>query len=192
MFSGMIFIFAPLVVGYLISIANQSWLDRINRTTSQLIYVILCLMGLSLAALDNLGENLQTIIKYVAVFFTCLGGCNLAVLPLVDKWLPVKTDDKQHAFPLSAMAMESLRLILVVGAGLLAGLLLPMPLGWVDSASEWILFVLLFFIGIQLRNSGLTLRQILVNKHGMVIALVIIASSMLGGLLAAWILDIAP
>ncbi len=68
--------------------------------------------------------------------------------------------------------------------------MLPFSLDWVDTASEWILFVLLFFIGIQLRNSGLTLRQILLNKQGMVIALVIISTSMIGGLIAGKILDI--
>ncbi len=190
MFSGMLFIFTPLVVGYLISIANKSLLDKINTTTSNLIYVILALMGLSLAALDNLGENLQIILKFTAVFFTCLGLANLAVLPFVDKLLPIKTDNTHTKLPLSSMALESAKLILVVGGGLVAGLLIPIDLSWVDTASEWILFLLLFFIGIQLRNSGLTLRQILLNKHGMVIALLIIVSSMVGGAIAAMILDI--
>ncbi|MGY3687536.1 lysine exporter LysO family protein [Vibrio coralliilyticus] len=190
MFSGMIFIFAPLVVGYLISISKPSILDKINATTSNLIYVILALMGLSLAALDNLGQNLQLILQYVAVFFVCLSLSNLAALPFIDKLLPIETDAKQTKLPLSGMAMESAKLIVVVGGGLVAGLMLPLDLSWVDTASEWILFVLLFFIGIQLRNSGLTLRQILLNKHGMIIALVIIATSMIGGAIAAMILDI--
>ncbi|NRF61473.1 lysine exporter LysO family protein [Vibrio coralliilyticus] len=190
MFSGMIFIFAPLVVGYLISISKPSILDKINATTSNLIYVILALMGLSLAALDNLGQNLQLILQYVAVFFVCLSLSNLAALPFIDKLLPIETDAKQTKLPLSGMAMESAKLIVVVGGGSVAGLMLPIDLSWVDTASEWILFVLLFFIGIQLRNSGLTLRQILLNKHGMIIALVIIATSMIGGAIAAMILDI--
>lgn len=115
---------------------------------------------------------------------------NLAALPFIDKLLPIETDAKQTKLPLSGMAMESAKLIVVVGGGLVAGLMLPIDLSWVDTASEWILFVLLFFIGIQLRNSGLTLRQILLNKHGMIIALVIIATSMIGGAIAAMILDI--
>ncbi|WP_261881703.1 lysine exporter LysO family protein [Vibrio pelagius] len=190
MFTGMIFIFAPLVVGYLFSISNEKTLETINRATSSLIYVILGLMGLSLAALDNLGSNLQTILLYTATFFVCLSACNLLALPLIDKALPLKTDSSQKKLPLSSMALESAKLILVVGTGLIAGLLLPIGLTWVDTASEWILFALLFFIGIQLRNSGLTLRQILLNKHGMVIAATIIISSMLGGVMAAYLLDI--
>lgn len=190
MFSGMIFIFAPLVVGYFISISKKSLLDTINTTTSNLIYVILGLMGLSLAALDNLGQNLQVILTYTAVFFSCLSLANLAVLPLIDKLLPIQTDTVSKKLPLSSMALESMKLILVVGGGLMIGLALPLDLSWVDTASEWILFLLLFFIGIQLRNSGLTLKQILLNKHGMVIALLIIVSSMIGGVIAAHILDI--
>ncbi|MDK9763470.1 lysine exporter LysO family protein [Vibrio fortis] len=190
MFTGMIFIFAPLVVGYLFSISNEKTLDTINRATSSLIYVILGLMGLSLAALDNLGSNLQTILLYTATFFVCLSACNLLALPLIDKALPLQTDSSQKKLPLSSMALESAKLILVVGTGLIAGLLLPIGLSWVDTASEWILFALLFFIGIQLRNSGLTLRQILLNKHGMVIAATIIVTSMLGGVIAAYLLDI--
>ncbi|MEZ8689680.1 lysine exporter LysO family protein [Vibrio splendidus] len=190
MFTGMIFIFAPLVVGYLFSISNDQTLEFINRSTSRLIYVILALMGLSLAALDNLGSNLQTILLYTVTFFVCLSVCNLMALPAIDKLLPLKTDSSKKKLPLSSMAMESTKLILVVGSGLIAGLVLPISLDWVDTASEWILFVLLFFIGIQLRNSGLTLRQILLNKHGMVIAITIIVTSMLGGVIAAYILDI--
>ncbi|MEZ9622480.1 lysine exporter LysO family protein [Vibrio sp. 10N.222.55.A3] len=190
MFTGMIFIFAPLVVGYLFAISNAQTLEFINRSTSRLIYVILALMGLSLAALDNLGSNLQTILLYTVTFFVCLSVCNLMALPAIDKLLPLKTDSSKKKLPLSSMAMESAKLILVVGSGLIAGLALPIGLDWVDTASEWILFVLLFFIGIQLRNSGLTLRQILLNKHGMVIAITIIITSMLGGVIAAYILDI--
>lgn len=166
MFSGMLFIFAPLVVGYLIPISQASVLEKINKSTSYLIYVILSLMGLSLAALDNLGSNLQTILLYAGTFFVCLGACNLLALPLVDKLLPLQTDQNQKKLPLSSMALESIKLVVVVGGGLIAGLILPIGLSWVDTASEWILFLLLFFIGIQLRNSGLTLKQILLNKQG--------------------------
>lgn len=189
MFSGMVFIFAPLVVGYLFSINNSKRLEQVNKATSQLIYVILFLMGLSLAALDNLGSNIQQILTYTVTFVALLGGCNLAVLPFIDRTLPLSTEQQHNKLPLSSMAMESLKLVLVVAAGLIIGLVLALNLSWVNTASETILFILLFLIGIQLRNSGLTLRQILLNKHGMIIALVIVVSSMVGGVLASLILD---
>lgn len=190
MLSGMMFIFAPLVVGYLFAIQNKAWLAQLNRATASLVYVILFLMGLSLAALDNLGDNLQLILKYVGVFFVLLGACNLLALPLVDRFLPLETDTSHTKLPLSSMALESVKLILVVGGGLLVGVLFNFDLSWVDTASEWILFLLLFFIGIQLRNSGLTLGQILLNKHGMIIAAVVMVTSWIGGAISALVLDI--
>ncbi|MGL6026143.1 MAG: LysO family transporter, partial [Vibrio sp.] len=189
MLSGMMFIFAPLLVGYLITLDNPLHLHRLSRATAHLVYVILFLMGLSLAGLDNLQANLQTIVNYSAVFFVLLGACNLLALPLIDRYLPLHTDSKHNKPRLSSMILESAKLILVVGAGLIVGIVLNQNLNWVGSASSWILFLLLFFIGIQLRNSGLSLKQILLNKHGMIIAAVIVATSWLGGVLAAWLLD---
>lgn len=188
MFTGMLFIFAPLVLGYLVVVSNQARLHHINKIIEHLVSVILALMGLSLAALDNLNDNLTTILTCSATFFVCLGLCNVAVLPLVDKFIPIDIEGKQVRLPLHLMALDSVKLIAAVGVGLLLGLWLPIDLSWVDGASSWILFILLFFIGIQLRNSGLTLKQILINKQGMCIAFLVIGSSMLGGLMAASLL----
>ncbi|MFA0085683.1 lysine exporter LysO family protein [Vibrio sp. 10N.261.51.F12] len=190
MFSGMLFIFAPLVIGYLFSISRDELLNKINQATSWLIYVILFLMGLSLAALEDFGSNLKTIVTMTVTFFGIISICNLLCLPIIDRVLPLKTETKTSTLPLSKMALESLKLIFVVGSGLAIGLLLPLGLDWVEAASEWILFALLFFIGIQLRNSGLTLKQILVNKQGMAIAVVIVLSSLFGGFIAALVLGI--
>ncbi|OEF25904.1 lysine exporter LysO family protein [Vibrio rumoiensis] len=190
MYSGVFMIFLPLIIGYFIALHNDVWLSRINKTVSYLIYVILFLMGLSLSALDNLSSNLQTILLYTSTFFITIGLCNLAALPFIDKYFPVESTAKGISLPIYMMALESAKLIIVVGAGLLIGLLLPFQLPGINESSEAILLLLLFFIGIQLRNSGLTLRQIILNKRGMMIALVIILTSWCGGILAAYILDI--
>ncbi|MCG7497061.1 lysine exporter LysO family protein [Vibrio sp. Of7-15] len=190
MFSGMLYIFLPLVIGYLIPIKNETILHQVNAQTSRLVLVILGLMGLSLAGLDNLSQNLNQILVYTATFFLSISACNLAVLPLIDRLMPLKSQGNKNKLPLSSMALESVKLIVVVGLGLGIGLTFTMDLSWVDTASELILLLLLFLIGIQLRNSGMTLKQILLNKHGMTIAALVLASSLPGGLIAAFILDI--
>ena len=68
MYSGVFMIFLPLIIGYFISLSNESWLHRISKVVSYLIYVILFLMGLSLSALDNLSANLQTIMLYTPFY----------------------------------------------------------------------------------------------------------------------------
>ena len=190
MFSGMFYIFLPLVIGYLIAVEKAQILNFINTQTSRLVLVILALMGLSLAGLDNLGQNLNQIILYTSVFFVSISTCNLLVLPFVDKMWPTETSQEHRKLPFAKMMLESARLVLVVAGGLAVGLLSGIELGWVDQASEIILLILLFLIGIQLRNSGMTLRQILLNKKGLTIALLIVMTSLPGGLIAATLLDI--
>ncbi|EAX7768100.1 DUF340 domain-containing protein, partial [Salmonella enterica] len=40
------------------------------------------------------------------------------------------------------------------------------------------------------RNSGMTLKQIVLNRRGMMVAVVVVASSLLGGVINAFILDL--
>ncbi|ELR64967.1 Putative surface protein [Photobacterium marinum] len=190
MFSGMLYIFLPLVIGYLIQVDKPSVVEFINTQTSRLVLVILSLMGLSLAGLDNLGQNLNQILIYTFVFFTSISLCNLIALPIIDKLWPTDTSQDHRKLPFIKMVMESVRLVLVVAAGLIVGLMASIDLSWVDKASEVILLLLLFLIGIQLRNSGMTLRQILLNRKGITIALLIVATSLPGGVIAAILLDL--
>ncbi|USD64152.1 lysine exporter LysO family protein [Vibrio sp. SCSIO 43136] len=190
MYSGMLLIFAPLVIGYLLPFSQPRYLEWVQKATHYFIFAILLLMGLSLAALDNLGSNLRSLLMTTATFLAFISVANLAVLPVIDKFMPVQTENKHQKVPFISMVQESVKLVFVVGAGVLIGLVLPLDLSNVDVWSEYILLILLFLIGIQLRNSGLTLRQILLNKHGMTIALVIIISSWVGGLAAAWALGL--
>ena len=109
---------------------------------------------------------------------------------MIDRFMPIASDHKQHKLSILHMMAESLKLVLVVASGLLVGFLLNFYLSWISQASEIILLLLLFFIGIQLRNSGMTLKQIVLNKKGATIALVMIVTSFCGGILAALLLDL--
>jgi uncharacterized membrane protein YbjE (DUF340 family) len=93
---------------------------------------------------------------------------------------------------LAAMAGSlALVAVVVLGVGLgLAGRALPGLHDGAETLAEWVLYALLVLIGCQLRNSGMPLRQILLNRHGLAIALVLAATSLAGGLLAAPLLDL--
>lgn len=190
MLSGILLIFLPLVLGYLIPIKKANILEFINTQTSRLVLVILALMGLSLAGLDNLSQNLGQILLYTFTFFISISVCNLLALPWLDRLWPTPTSHIHRKLPLTKMMLESGKLVVVVALGLIIGLLLNLDLSWVEQASEHILLLLLFFVGIQLRNSGMTLRQIILNKKGVIIAAVILVTSLLGGIIAALLLGI--
>ncbi|MBV7314703.1 lysine exporter LysO family protein [Shewanella sp. NIFS-20-20] len=192
MLSGLLFVLIPLLMGYMFVIKQALWLERINQSCGHLVVVILFLMGMSLAKLDQLGQNLTQILTIAGTLFVCISATNLLALPLLDSlWRPT-VKAQRVPLPLRHMLTDSGKLIGSVLAGLAVGLvvvaLVPTGLFWVDAGSEFILLLLLLLIGIGLRNSGMSLKQIIVNPKAMVLALVVMLSAFPGGMLAAWLL----
>ena len=191
MFSGLLIILLPLIVGYLIPLHRESALRLINHFLSWIVYVILFFMGISLAFLDNLAANLLSILHYSAVTIVVIMLCNIAALFWLERTIPWKNKHHQEKLPSRiAMALESLKLCGVVVLGFLLGLTGFSFLQHATEASEYTLIFLLFLIGIQLRNNGMTLKQIVLNRRGMMVAVVVIASSMVAGVINAFILDL--
>ena len=191
MFSGLLIILLPLVIGYLIPLHRPSALKLITRFLSWIVYVILFFMGISLAFLDNLASNLLAILHYAAVSIVIIMLCNIAALMWLEQKMPWQNHHRQEKLPSRlAMALESLQLCGVVLIGFLIGLSGLSFLQHATEASEYTLIFLLFLIGIQLRNNGMTLRQIVLNRRGMIVAVVVMGSSLLGGVINAFILDL--
>ncbi|MBC3631350.1 LysO family transporter [Klebsiella michiganensis] len=191
MFSGLLIILLPLVIGYLIPLHRPSALKLIARLLSWIVYVILFFMGISLAFLDNLASNLLAILHYAAVSVVIILLCNIAALMWLEQKMPWQNHHRQEKLPSRlAMALESLQLCGVVFIGFLIGLSGISFLQHATEASEYTLIFLLFLIGIQLRNNGMTLQQIVLNRRGMIVAVVVMVSSLLGGIINAFILDL--
>lgn len=191
MFSGLLIILLPLIVGYLIPLRRETALRLINRFLSWIVYVILFFMGISLAFLDNLSANLLSILHYSVVTVVVILLCNIAALFWLERTIPWKNNHQQEKLPSRiAMALESLKLCGVVVLGFLLGLTGWSFLQHATEASEYTLIFLLFLIGIQLRNNGMTLKQIVLNRRGMIVAIVVVASSMVAGVINAVILDL--
>ncbi len=191
MFSGLLIILLPLIVGYLIPLHQESALRLINRFLSWIVYVILFFMGISLAFLDNLATNLLSILHYSAVTVVVILLCNIAALLWLERTIPWKNNHHQEKLPSRiAMALESLKLCGVVVLGFLLGLTGWTFLQHATDASEYTLIFLLFLIGIQLRNNGMTLKQIVLNRRGMIVAVMVVVSSMVAGVINAVILDL--
>ena len=191
MFSGLLIILLPLIAGYLIPLHRPSALKLIARLLSWIVYVILFFMGISLAFLDNLASNLLSILHYAAVSVVIILLCNIAALMWLEQKMPWQNHHRQEKLPSRlAMALESLQLCGVVLIGFLIGLSGLPFLQHATEACEYTLIFLLFLIGIQLRNNGMTLRQIVLNRRGMMVAVVVMVSSLLGGIINAFILDL--
>ncbi|WP_318385770.1 lysine exporter LysO family protein [Enterobacter sp.] len=191
MFSGLLIILVPLIVGYLIPLHHTAALKLINRLLSWIVYVILFFMGISLAFLDNLATNLLAIFHYSAVSIVVILLCNIAALFWLERTLPWRHNHQQEKLPSRiTMALESLKLCGVVIIGFVVGLSGLAFLQHASEASEYTLIFLLFLIGIQLRNNGMTLKQIVLNRRGMIVAVVVLVSSLAGGVINAFVLDL--
>ncbi|WP_227370246.1 lysine exporter LysO family protein [Halomonas sp. M20] len=199
MLAGLLLILLPLILGYLVPVNDERVLALINRGVNLSVYVILGLMGISLTGLENLGEQLTRMGGQALLLFAIITPINLAALG----WLSRRSRLRAGTSPvvkdaptskLAAMA-GSLALAGVVALGVVAGIVLG-SLGWTSVAAlseqlaEWVLYGLLALIGCQLRNSGMSLRQILLNRHGLAIAVTVAGSSLVAGLLAAPLLDL--
>ncbi|MCU5774997.1 lysine exporter LysO family protein [Erwiniaceae bacterium BAC15a-03b] len=191
MYSGLLIILLPLIIGYLLPFKRPALLRMINRLLSWMVYVILFFMGISLAFLDNLSSNLLAIFHYAAVSVICIILCNLLALWMLERRAPWTHQHKQQTLPSRLhMALESLKLCGVVVIGFALGLTEWPPLHYASQASEYALILLLFLVGMQLRGSGMTLRQIVLNRRGMMVAVVVALSALLGGLIAAVLLGL--
>ncbi|ELY4572804.1 lysine exporter LysO family protein [Cronobacter turicensis] len=191
MFSGLLIILAPLILGYLIPLRSAGALRLINQLLSWFVYIILFFMGISLAFLDNLSANLLAILHYSAVSITVIMLCNIAALLWLERAIPWRHQHRQEKLPSRlAMALESLKLCGVVVLGFLLGLTGLAFLKHATEASEYTLIFLLFLIGIQLRNNGMTLKQIVLNRRGMMVAIVVLVSSLIAGAVNALLLGL--
>ncbi|WP_447888415.1 lysine exporter LysO family protein [Serratia fonticola] len=191
MYSGLLIILIPLIVGYLVPLRSVTLIRVINRLLSWMVYVILFIMGISLAFLENLSSNLMLIFQYTLVFFLCIFCANLLWLSLFERRRPWHSTHKQETLPSRLhMALESLKLCGVVVGGFALGLTQWHWLQFAGQGSEYALLFLLLLVGAQLRNSGMTLRQIALNRRGMMVAVVVALSSLAGGAVAALLLGL--
>ncbi|MGO3858965.1 MAG: lysine exporter LysO family protein [Neisseriaceae bacterium] len=191
MFYTLLLILAPLFVGFFINVSNKQWLKKIDQSVSLLVYLILFVMGVGLGGYADLFRELATIGGYTIVFFIVINVCNMAVLFWYDKKRPLATTESRHQ-PTSTWGLvkSALTLFGYIFAGFLIGYALKDYGHLPDSFSTMVLMLLLLFIGIQLRSSGIGLRRVLINQRGLIMSVLFMASSLVGGLLAALLLGL--
>ncbi|MGC0984958.1 lysine exporter LysO family protein [Pantoea agglomerans] len=191
MYSGLLIILLPLIAGWLLPFRQTSTLRRVNQLLGWMVYVILYFMGISLAFLDNLSSNLLAVFYTALVAAFCILLCNLLALRGLEKYAPWQHAHRQEKLPSRLhMALDSLKLCGVVVIGFLLGLTQWPLLQHASTASEYALIFLLFLVGIQLRGSGMTLRQIILNRRGLLVASVVLVSALIGGMIAALLLGV--
>lgn len=191
MFEGLLIVLVPMFLGYLIKIKNRQILHFVNQSVMLLLYAILFVMGLSLGQLDDLAAKLPIIGISAFTFAVITQSCNILGLVAYDKLYPSPLKQLGHDMPPRwKLLLDSLKLCSMVLFGFLFGYFTKGSVSLPFSASTYVLIALIFLVGIQLRNNGISLREVLFNKRGIYTGLIMIVTSLIGGIIAAFILKL--
>ncbi len=191
MLATLMWVLLPLFIGFCFHIRKKNTLAWVNRGVNWIIYIILTLMGMSLAELDNLFGQMGSIIGFACVIFVIVMACNLGMLMLYDRKLSATVLEQFESKNNFLSAMKgSVQQVSCVVLGVLVGLQLPKA--WLPShdVSSYALSILLFLIGVQLRSSNISLRHVFFNRRGIMTALIFIVSCWLAGIVVALVLNI--
>ncbi|MEP1214256.1 MAG: lysine exporter LysO family protein [Marinobacter sp.] len=185
MLTGALLILAPLFLGFALALDNRHLMTVIHYSVEGLVYFILALLGLGLGQMEGLGAELGGMAFQVLILVVALLVANMAGLWLFHRWQPM-TVERPHGNispGYRRLFLAGLKPLLAVMAGLLAGYYLLPDMPMAEQVATWALMLLLFLIGIQLRNAGLSLRKLLMNRQGLGIALSLALSSLMAGIM---------
>ncbi|MTI13145.1 lysine exporter LysO family protein [Sansalvadorimonas verongulae] len=182
-------ILAPLFLGYFIKLSDTRLLKRLDQTLLVIVYLILAIMGMELAGMDNLAEELKNIASVVGVLIGLTLLANVAVLPILDRFWPLHLSLGRGDIPMLKMVLESLQLVGVVVAGFCLGLWVQIPVHTLEVTTMGVLMAMLLLIGIHLQASGIDIRQVFLNPRALCIAILVLLSSLLAGAGTALVFD---
>lgn len=191
MLESLLIILVPMLIGYAFKIKNTKILQQFGKITMLLLYMILFIMGVSLGQLDNLAQQLPQIGVYALTFIIFIQGLTFLGLFIYDKLSPLPLTKTTEKMPSRwRIVLDSLKLCLVVIVGFFIGL---WGKGWVNlpfGSSTYVLVVLIFCVGIQLRNNGISIRSVFFNQRGMITGAIFVLMSLLGGIIGAQVLNV--
>lgn len=176
-------ILAPLFIGFFIPLPRLV-LPHVDKALNLLVYVILGLIGLSLAHVGQLDP--AAIAVAVALLFACTTGANLLALMLFDRLHPWRRQRELHEEGHARISIRgSLGQLAALVMGYLAGILLPDTWLPPEKTSTHALMLLIFLVGLQLGGSGIPLRQVIINRRGVETTILCTLSALAGGLVFA-------
>lgn len=185
----LLMILTPMFIGFLLP-ANKRLAVFAEQFLTYIVFLLLILIGIELALVDNLTDTLQKIAIYLPILIILTVGSGLIALYIFDKISPcpyVKRSSNNPKTPLSLTG--TLAQIGYLIFGFMLGSFLPNGLLPPQGSTTVLLGLLLFMVGISLKNSQITLKKTLLNKRSLQISLIYMIAVMASGLIFAAIFD---
>ena len=189
-----IVILLALVLGYFINIRRLS--NRmINRILSLIVSLIIFVMGYNFGKIAlGLNHEFFTLAATALSFMIALVIVNLIAVRMLVILKPerqLKSINTQTTKPNALKPfLQSCQYLLYLVIGIVLGILLDVTLDHISLIIDALLVITLFMIGTQMRREGHSLTQVLKNKTGIMIACVIIISSLVTGAVVGFMFKI--
>ncbi len=188
MINTLLWVLLPLFLGFSLYTKNRHIIRLVDQGLNILIYLILFIMGISLAEIPDLASELAGVLYRTMIFIVTILGANLIAFMLIDRALPFQNKSNQHSESKWGLLLNTGKLFISILLGIVVGYLmgeLKMP----DITGQLALTLLLFLIGIQLRANGIHLREVLLNRYGLILTFAAILSALLGGVIASLFIE---
>lgn len=181
----LVLVLMPMFIGFAIP-AHRRMTLLADKGLSYLVFIILTLIGIELSQVEGLGSQLGEIALYVTILSLLTIGTGLIGLMLFDyfrPWQRKKTAVKSQQHQVSIRG--SLAQLSCVVMGMIIGYFLPTGYLPPENSMTILLMILILLVGIGLKGSGITLKEVLLNKRGVEMSVIFTLSVLVGGLLFA-------
>ena len=181
----LILVLTPMFIGFAIPV-NTKMTALAEKGLSYLVFIILGLIGIELAQVEGLGSQVGEIALYVTILSILTIGTGLFGLILFDRlrpWHAKKPVAKSKAHRVSIRG--SLAQVICVVIGFVIGYFLPATYMPPENTMTVLLMILISLVGIGLKGSGITLKEVLLNKRGVEMSIIFTLAVLIGGLLFA-------
>lgn len=181
----LVLVLMPMFIGFAIP-SKPTMTKFADKGLSYLVFVILGLIGIELSQVEGLGSQIGEIALYVTVLSILTVGTGLFALMLFDHmrpWHAKKPSVKSKAHRVSIRG--SLAQVFCVVIGMIIGYLLPADYMPPENTMTALLMILILLVGIGLKGSGITLKEVLLNRRGVEMSIIFTLSVLVGGLIFA-------
>lgn len=187
-------IFSSLILGYFINLKCLS-IKIMNKFLSFMIALIIAVMGYNFGELlYDLQDELLSMIIVIISFIFLLFVSNIASVCIYLKFFPhhdIKGEDNLISQNSLMPIFTSFIYLIYLIIGIILGIIINKPIFHIEFIVNTILVLILFVIGIQMRREGHSLTHIIKNRTGIIIAVIIIVSSLLVGIILSYVFNVS-
>lgn len=183
----LVLVLMPMFIGFAIP-SNPKMTIIADKALSYLVFVILTVIGIELSQVEGLGSQVGEIALYVTVLAILTIGAGLFGLMLFDRLKPWQAKkpvakSKEHHVSIRGSLVQ----VFCVVIGMVIGYFLPIDYMPPENTMTVLLMILILLVGIGLKGSGITLKEVLLNKRGVQMSIIFTLAVLIGGLVFAMI-----